>query len=102
MPVGLFCDTRVKPLAQKYSVFPKCKSALYSQPSCPIGGALANVTNAGQDAVDVDGALRREHLKRTEKTCGPDTSTLVSSSRQGARATVAKKPAAPGRARSNR
>jgi hypothetical protein len=23
-------------------------------PSCPIGGALANVTDAGQDAVDAD------------------------------------------------
>jgi hypothetical protein len=26
------------------------------QPSCPTRGALANVTNAGQDAMDADGA----------------------------------------------
>jgi hypothetical protein len=26
-------------------------------PSCPERGALANVTNVGQDAVDADGAL---------------------------------------------
>ena len=38
------------------------------------------VANAGRDAVDADGALRRGHLKRTEKACGPDTPTLVSSS----------------------
>jgi hypothetical protein len=61
-------------------------------PSCPTRGALANVTNAGQDAVDADGALRRERLKRTEKSCGPDTPTLVSSLREVAQVTVAKTP----------
>src|SRR3984957_7185784 len=45
------------------------------------------------------GAGRGGHIDeraclRTEKTCGPDTPTLVSSLREGARATVANKPAA--------
>jgi hypothetical protein len=38
---------------------------------------------------------------RTAKACGPGTPTLVSSLREVAQATVAKKPGAPGRARSN-
>jgi hypothetical protein len=40
---------------------------------------LRNVTSAGQDAVDVDRALRRERERRTEKSCGPDAPTLASS-----------------------
>ena len=46
----------VQSLQKKYSGFPKKKSALDLQPSCPTRGALANVTDAGQDAVDADGA----------------------------------------------
>jgi hypothetical protein len=59
------------------------------------------VANAGRDAVDANGALRRGRRMRTAKACGPDTPTLVSSLREVAQATVAKKPGAPGRARSN-
>ena len=44
-------------------------------------GALANVTNAGQDAVDARSAQDEGALLRTAKSCGPDTPTLVSSSR---------------------
>ena len=43
-------------------------------------GALANVTNAGQDAVDARSAQDEGDFLRTVKTCGPGTPTLVSSS----------------------
>src|SRR5665213_1598381 len=65
-------------------------------------GRFAIVTDARRDAVDVGGASDEGAFLRTAKSCGPDTPTLVSSSRQGARATVAKKPGAPRRARSSR
>jgi hypothetical protein len=83
------------------SVLQKQKSVLYSHRPVPLEGRFAIVTSAGRDAVDADGALRRGRLRRTEKACGPDTPTLVSSLREVAQATVAKKPGAPGRARSN-
>jgi hypothetical protein len=69
-------------------------------PSHPTRGALAIVTNAGRDAVDAAAfcvrrdrragrktcerstARGREMLQRTAKSCGPDTPTLVSSSRR--------------------
>jgi hypothetical protein len=51
------------------------------------------VTIAERDAVDADGADNERRLKRTEKSCGPDTPTLVSSSRKNdPRMTVARKP----------
>jgi hypothetical protein len=50
------------------------------------------VANAGRDAVDASGASDEGAFLRTEKSCGPDTPTLVSSLRQGAQVTVAKKP----------
>ena len=53
---------------------------------------MANVTNAGQDAVDARSALDEGAFLRTVKTCGPDTSTLVSSLREVAQVTVAKEP----------
>ena len=59
------------------------------------------VANAGRDAVDAEGAFDEWRRKRTAKTCGPGTPTLVSSSREVTRMTVAKRPGAPGRARYN-
>jgi hypothetical protein len=38
------------------------------------------VTNVVRDAVDATARDRRAALMRTAKSCGPDTSTLVSSS----------------------
>ena len=59
LPVGSFCDTRVKPLAQKYSVFPKTQITLYSQPSRPVPkeGRCATSRNVGRDAVDAEALL---------------------------------------------
>jgi hypothetical protein len=65
-------------------------------------GRIMIVANAGRDAVDAEGAFDEWRRKRTAKTCGPGTPTLVSSSREGTRMTVANKPGAPGRARSSR
>jgi hypothetical protein len=45
-------------------------------------GRLAIVTDAGRDAVDADGAIDEGRRSRTEKSCGPDTLTLVSSWRR--------------------
>ena len=59
LPVGSFCDTRVKPLAQKYSDFPKQQITLYSQPSRPERGALRNVTKRGAGCGGRLGAVRR-------------------------------------------
>ena len=44
--------------------------------SCPVRGALAIVTDVGQDAMDADGAEDGRHLKRTVKSCGPDASAV--------------------------
>ena len=45
-----------------------------------------------RDAVDADGAFNERRRKRTEKSCGPDASTLASSLRIYSQATVTKKP----------
>jgi hypothetical protein len=50
------------------------------------------VAYAGWDAMDAGGASDESVFLRTAKSCGPDAPTLASSSRQGARATVARKP----------
>jgi hypothetical protein len=50
------------------------------------------VASAGRDAVDARSAADESAHLRTEKACGPDTPTLVSSSRSNPWATVAKKP----------
>jgi hypothetical protein len=44
-------------------------------------GRIMIVASAGRDAVDADGAFDEWRRKRTAKTCGPGTPTLVSSSR---------------------
>jgi hypothetical protein len=47
----------------------------------PKEGRCATSRNAGRDAVDADGAVDDGAYLRTEKACGPDIPTLVSSSR---------------------
>jgi hypothetical protein len=46
----------VKPFLQKYSDFQKTQISCISIWSCPPEGRLEIVTDAGQDAVDADGA----------------------------------------------
>jgi hypothetical protein len=42
---------------KKYSDFPKTQITLYPRPSCPTEGRFAIVTDAGQDAVDVEAPI---------------------------------------------
>jgi hypothetical protein len=46
----------VQSLPKKYSVFPKSRITLYPQPSTPLEGRIAIVTDAGLDAMDAGGA----------------------------------------------
>jgi hypothetical protein len=52
------------------------------QPSTPLEGRIAIVTDAGLDAMDAGCASDEGALLRMAKACGPDTSVLVSSSRE--------------------
>jgi hypothetical protein len=54
---GQFIVPRVQPSLQKYSDFPKTQISLSPSPSCPTEGRFAIVTDAGQDAVDVDAPI---------------------------------------------
>ena len=67
----------------------------------PSEGRIAIVTDVGlRDAMDALAAPDERDLKRTAKTCGPGTPTLVSSLLVMIRqATEAIKPGTPGRAR---
>ena len=65
---------------KKYSDFPKPQITFISPPSTPHEGRIAIVTDAGLDAMDASGASDESAFLRTEKSCGPDASTLASSS----------------------
>ena len=58
----------------------------------PFRGAFRGRHGRGAGCGGRDGGEGRALSLRTVKSCGPDTPTLVSSSRQGARMTVARKP----------
>ena len=85
--------------SRKYALRPD-QISCRCPPSRPTKGRFAIVTDAGRDAVDTGCVADESPVLWTVKSCGPGTPTLVSSSRQGARTTVANKPGAPGRARS--
>src|ERR1700694_2668643 len=85
----------------KIFCFPIHANHLYKlAPSCPTGGALRNVINAGWDAMDASGAQDEGAGWRTAKPCGPDASTPASSLRKATFASDGdKKARSPGRAR---
>ena len=58
------------------------KSLPYPWPSTPLQGRIAIVTDAGLDAMDAGSASDEGARSRMAKACGPDTSVLVSSSRE--------------------
>jgi hypothetical protein len=104
LPDGQISDSPVtcvsSPLCKNILVFRRPKSLLYLSLSRPTEGRLAIVTDAGRDAVDADGAFDERRVMRTAKSCGPDTPTLVSSSRKATFADDGGKQArSPGRAR---
>jgi hypothetical protein len=68
----------------------------------PQRGARAIVTDAGRDAMDIDGAEDDRRLMWTAKSCGPDAPTLESSRWSNPPATVAKEPGHRGEHEGNR
>jgi hypothetical protein len=91
---GQFVDPSVQPLLKKYSDFPKPQISPYVLRLVPREGRFAIVTDAGRDAVAAGGAEDESAFLRTAKSCGPDASTLASSSWEASfsGATVTKKP----------
>src|SRR5450755_4029487 len=81
LPDGQITQKSVKPLWQKYSDFPKLQISLYSSRPVLLRGTFANVTNVGAGCGGRSGARDGRCSLRTVKSCGPDTSTLVSSLR---------------------
>src|ERR1700730_7233845 len=59
---GRFFDPLVKPLLQKYSVFPKCKIRAIVSSSRPERGALRNVTKRGAGCGGRGWCRRRRRL----------------------------------------
>src|SRR5450631_1639439 len=107
LPDGQFAHARYASFARRVEMSHPVgidltpKSAAHLAHPVPHRGALANVTNAGRDAVDAAARARRAALTRTAKSCGPDTPTLVSSSCGAIREGDGRKKArSPGRARS--
>jgi hypothetical protein len=80
LPDGQITDLLSSPSRKNILVFTRPKSTLELPPSRPPEGRLAIVTNAGRDAVDAGGASDEGAGLRTAKSCGPDASTLASSS----------------------
>jgi hypothetical protein len=81
--------SRIKPmipvqsLLQKYSGFPNTQISAIASPSPPNKeGRFAIVTNVGRGMRWTRVAPGRKRCSRTEKSCGPDTLTLVSSWRR--------------------
>jgi len=71
----------VQPPLQKYFCFPKCKSGYMNSHPVPHKRGVAQRHQRGAGCGGRGGALGRRALRRTAKSCGPDTPTLVSSSR---------------------
>jgi len=69
----------VQPSRTKYSPFVPAQISSFYAPSHPARGALAIVTNARWDAVDVVAMIDEGGLSRTAKSCGSDAAVLASS-----------------------
>jgi len=83
----------VYPFQKKYSVLQNYKSALYPFPSCPTERGARDRHDAGQDAMDAEGAEDVRHRMRTAKSYGPDTSKVgVKLAEATLPATVSTKP----------
>ena len=55
-----FTALNVQPCLKKYSGFPKSQITGTFPPSCPTEGRFAIVTDAGQDAVDVEAPITND------------------------------------------
>jgi len=80
-PDGQITQKSVKPLLKKYSDFPKLRISLYPSHPVPHRGAFRERHGRRGGMRWTQRCARRATLLRTVKSCGPDTSTLVSSLR---------------------
>ena len=92
----------VYPFQKKYSVLQNYKSALYPFPSCPTERGARDRHDAGQDAMDAEGAEDVRHRMRTAKSYGPDASTVGVKLVEQFASDGVNKARSPGRVRSNR
>ena len=67
---------------RKYSASRLTQISSLSRAVLSLSRGVAHVINVGRDAVDAGGAKDERRNPRTAKSCGPDTPTLVSSSRK--------------------
>src|SRR6266700_527592 len=81
LPDGQITQKSVKPLWQKYSDFPKLQISLYPPHPVPLRGAFRERHGRRGGMRWTQRCARRAILLRTVKSCGPGTSTLVSSLR---------------------
>src|SRR6478736_5794216 len=78
-PTGKSVKSCPARFAKIFSFSPDPNQFTCSHRLVPQRGARAIVTNAGRDAVDIDGAEDDRRLRWTAKSCGPDAPTQVSS-----------------------
>jgi hypothetical protein len=63
-------------LSEKIFGFTELQISIISIPSCPTERGARDRHDAGQDAMDADGAEDVRHRMRTAKSYGPDTSKV--------------------------
>jgi hypothetical protein len=79
VPDGQITESCPAPFAKKFRFALTPNQHYIPRRLVPQRGARAIVTDAGRDAVDIDGAEDDRRLRWTAKSCGPDAPTLESS-----------------------
>jgi hypothetical protein len=79
VPDGQISESCPVPFAKIFGFAADPNQQYIAHRPVPQRGARAIVTDAGRDAVDIDGAEDDRRLRWTAKSCGPDAPTLVSS-----------------------
>jgi hypothetical protein len=102
LPDGQITESCPAPFAKKFRFALTPNQHYIPRRLVPQRGARAIVTDAGRDAVDIDGAEDDRRLRWTAKSCGPDAPTLESSRWSNPPATVAKEPGHRGEHEGNR
>jgi hypothetical protein len=102
VPDGQISESCPVPFAKIFGFAADPNQQYIAHRPVPQRGARAIVTDAGRDAVDIDGAEDDRRLRWTAKSCGPDAPTLESSRWSNPPATVAKEPGHRGEHEGNR
>jgi hypothetical protein len=79
VPDGQISESCPVPFAKIFGFAADPNQQYIAHRPVPQRGARAIVTDAGRDAVDIDGAEDDRRLRWTAKSCGPDAPTLASS-----------------------